>query len=261
MFAVPAALALLCLPTTGWRRVIYAVLGCGVGVAIITSEARVDVLAGVIAVIAFAGLTATGRAGGKTLLGIGVGVTLAVTVLSVVIADTQPGSFSRYESISNPKEALVTAYNYRGSVIAEVPKYAVKIPFGAGFGSRGPAGSFGGGKQNEFNGESEPTYLQIEVGLPGLIVMTGFNLALLFISLTRIRVVADRETRIMLAAIAAPLFALFAGWFAGVATATSPGSPYLWFAAGVLSWWLLGGGSRAVAAKPRPLRETRWAAT
>jgi hypothetical protein len=133
----------------------------------------------------------------------------------------------------------------------------VQIPFGAGFGSRGPAGSFGGGTSSGLNGESEPTYLLIEVGLPGLLALTGFNLILFFFSLTKIKLVPDREARIMLAAVAAPLFAIFASWFAGVATATTPGGPYLWFAAGVLSFWLLGPDREQAPARPPAVaRET-----
>jgi hypothetical protein len=77
----------------------------------------------------------------------------------------------------------------------------------------------------------------------GLAVMVCFNFVLFRLSLTKIRFVEDRETRLLLSAIAAPLFAIFASWFAGVATATVPPAPYLWFAAGILSYWLLGEGS------------------
>lgn len=240
VLAVPAALAMLGLASTPWRRLGAMVLAGGVTLAVLTSEARVEVVAGVLSVLVFAGLTAAARVGVKTLVGITVGLAIGIGAIGFIVSNTEEGAFSRYNSITSPQAAVTTAYEYRGSVIAEVPNYAVEIPFGGGFGSRGPAGSFEGGSSSGLNGESEPTYLLIEVGLPGLLVMTGFNLVLFLLSVTRIRFVPDRETRIMLAALAAPLFALFASWFAGVATATTPGAPYLWFAAGVLSWWLLG---------------------
>jgi hypothetical protein len=240
VIAIPAGLALLGLASTPGRRFAVAALLGGAALAVITSEARVSVLSAVVAVFAYAGLVLVARVGVKTLVAITLGLAVGILAIGLIVANTQEGSFSRYESISNPKEAVTTAYEYRGGVIAQVPKYAVEIPFGAGFGSRGPAGSFGGGGSSELNGESEPTYLLIEVGVPGLLVLLGFNLVLFFLSLTRIRLVPDRETRIMLAAVAAPLFAIFASWFAGVATAGSPGAPYLWFAAGLLSFWLLG---------------------
>lgn len=252
VLAVPALLAFLSLPMSPLARLGLAGLAVGVVLAVLTSEARVHVVTSVLAVIAFGVLTLAGRLGGKTLLGISVGLTIAIAAIAFVLSSTGQSSFSRYESIASPEQAVVTAYEYRGGVIAEVPNYVKDIPFGAGLGSRGPGGSFGGGSQNTLNGESEPTYLLIELGVPGLLVMLGFNLVLFYLSLTKIRLVEDRETRILLAAVAAPLFAIFAGWFAGVATATTPGAPYLWTAGGILSFWLI---ERRRRAAPSPSRD------
>jgi hypothetical protein len=82
--------------------------------------------------------------------------------------------------------------------------------------------------------------------------MLGLNLTLFYLSITRIRKIDDRETRILLTAIAAPLFAIFATWFVGISTATTPNAPYLWFAAGVLSFWLLGRGREEMQAPSPP---------
>ncbi|HVW45564.1 MAG TPA: hypothetical protein VHA76_00815 [Solirubrobacterales bacterium] len=253
VLAVPALLAFLSLPMSPPARLGLAGLAVGVVLAVLTSEARVHVVTAVLAVIAFGVLTLTSRVGGKTLIGIVLGLTIAVGAIAFVISEIGEGSFSRYSSIASPRQAVVTAYEYRGGVIAEVPDYVADIPFGAGIGSRGPGGSFGGAEKSTLNGESEPTYLLIELGVPGLAVMLGFNLVLFYLSLTKIRLVDDRETRIMLAAVAAPLFALFAGWIAGVATATTPGAPYLWFAAGILSYWLVETRKRAVPSPSRGL--------
>jgi hypothetical protein len=57
---------------------------------------------------------------------------------------------------------------------------------------------------------------------------------------TGIRRVKDVELRLLLAALAAPLFALFVMGWVGITTATTPGSPYLWFVGGTLSYWLIG---------------------
>ncbi|HKZ14498.1 MAG TPA: hypothetical protein VJL81_11710 [Solirubrobacterales bacterium] len=246
VLAVPALLAFLSLPMSPLARLGLAGMAVGVVLAVLTSEARIHVVTAVLAVLAFGALTLTSRAGGKTLLGIAVGLTIAVAAIAFVVTQTGESSFSRYESIASPQQAVVTAYEYRGAVIAEVPNYVADIPFGAGLGSRGPGGSFGGGSSNTLNAESEPTYLLIELGIPGLAVMLGFNLVLFYLSLTKIRLVDDRETRIMLAAVAAPLFAVFAGWFAGVATATTPGAPYLWFVGGIFAFWLVERRRRAV---------------
>ena len=246
--AVPAALALLGLGLRPDLRLLVAVLAVGVVLAVITSEARVHVIAALVAILAFAGLTVTSRGGVRTVIGLGVGLAVAFAALSFVFSSSEEGSFDRYQSISSPGKALTTAYDYRSGVISQVPNYITEIPLGAGIGSKGPAGSFGGtAGGRHLNGESEPTFLLIELGIPGLAVMLGFMLRLLYLSTTKIRRVGDRETRVLLTAVAAPLFALFATWFAGVSTATTPGAPYLWFAAGVLSYWLLG-----------PGREQRW---
>jgi hypothetical protein len=261
--AVPAALALLGLRLPPRTRFAVAAMSVGVVLAVATSAARTDVIAAVIAALAFAGLTVTSRAGLRAVLGVAVGVAVAYAAIGFLSSDSESGSFSRYNSIASPGQAITTAYEYRSGVIAEVPNYVTEIPFGAGLGSKGPAGSFGGGGSGKgLDSESEPTYLLIEAGVPGLLVMLGFNLTLLVLSVVRIRGVADRETRVLLTAVAAPLFAIFATWFTGITTATSPGSPYLWFAAGTLSYWLLGDGRTAAAAstaaKAATPRIPRW---
>ena len=247
VLAVPAALALLALSRGLAMRLLVSLLSVGVVLAVVTSAGRIYVVGAVVGVLAFAALTVTSRAGLRTVAGIAVGVVLAYGAVSVVLSDSDSGAFDRYQSISSPGEALGTAYDYRKATLAAIPEYVTEIPFGAGIGSKGPAGSFaGGGSGKQLNGESEPTFLLIELGIAGLVVMLGFNLRLLFLSATRIRRLEDREARTLLTAVAAPLLALFVSWLGGVATATTPGSPYLWFAAGVLSYWLLGEGSRSL---------------
>jgi hypothetical protein len=247
VLAVPAALALLGLSLNPATRIAVAILSLGVVAAIVTSAARVHVIAGVVAVLAFAGLTVTSRAGVRTVVATAVALAIAYGAVGALTSNSEEGSFDRYESISSPRQAVTTAYDYRSGVLAQVPLYITEIPLGAGIGSKGPASSFGGGGDKRgLNAESEPTYLLIELGVPGLVVMLGFTLALLYLSATRIRRIEDRETRILLTALAAPLFALFSTWFVGISTAATPGAPYLWFAAGVLSYWLLGDGRRSL---------------
>jgi hypothetical protein len=253
VLAVPALLAFLSLPMTPLARLGLAGLAIGVVLAVLTSEARVHVVTSVLAVIAFGALTVTSRVGGKTLLGIAVGLAIAVVAVAFFVNQTGESTFSRYSSIASPQQAVVTAYEYRAGVIGDIPDYMRDIPFGAGIGSRGPGGSFGGGVKSSLNGESEPTFLLIELGIPGLAVMLGFNLVLFYLSLTKIRLVEDRETRLLLAAISAPLFAMFAGWIVGVGTATTPGAPYLWFTGGIISYWLVERRRRAVLSPSREL--------
>jgi hypothetical protein len=239
--AVPAALALLGLSIGIATRFGVAALSIGVVLAIASSAGRTYVLAGIVAALAFAALTVTSRGGMRAVAAAAVGLVIAYAAFGVFSSDSEEGSLDRYSSITTPSQAISTAVDYRRATLTKIPLYIRKIPLGAGIGSSGPAGSFaGGGAGRGLDGESEPTYLLIELGIPGLLVMVGFNLTLLYLSVTRIRRIADRETRMLLTAIAAPLFALFASWFVGVDTATVPGGPYLWFAGGVLSYWLLG---------------------
>jgi hypothetical protein len=249
ILAIPAALALLGLRLRPWTRVAVIALASGAVIAIATSASRTSVIAGIVAALAFAGLTVTSRGGLRAVLAIAAGLAIAYAAVGLLASSSERGTFDRYGTITSPGEALSTAYDYRSGVIAQVPAYITEIPLGAGIGSKGPAGSFAGGNSGKgLNAESEPTFLLIELGIPGLAVMLGFNLILLFVSATRIRRIDDREARALLTAVAAPLFAIFGTWFAGIATATVPSAPYLWFAAGVLAYWLLGEGYRSLAA-------------
>src|SRR5262249_45195967 len=101
--------------------------------------------------------------------------------------------------------------------------------------SNSAGGSGGGG----LNAESEPNYAVLELGIPGLLVLIGFQIRLMVMSIG-VRRVKDIELRLLLAALAAPLFALFAMGWVGITTATTPGSPYLWFVGGTLAYWLIG---------------------
>jgi hypothetical protein len=252
LIAVPAALALLALSRGTGMRVATGLLSAGVVLAIATSQARVAVLGAIVAVIAFAALTVTSRAGVRTVVALSLTLFVAYATVNLLSSDAERGSFDRYQNISSPTKALSTAYDYRRETLARIPEYTVQIPLGAGIGSKGPAASVAGGATGKgYDGESEPTFLLIELGIPGLVVMLGFNLALFWYSITRIRRIEDRETRILLTALAAPLFALFTTWFVGVSTATVPGAPYLWFAGGVLAYWLLGEGRR-LSRSPSP---------
>ena len=245
MIAVPAALALLALSRQPRVRLATALLSFGVVLAVATSQARVAVVGSFIAVFAFALLTVASRAGLRTVIALGLTVIVAYTTISLLTSDSKQGSFDRYESISGPGQAVSTTVDYRRDTLARVPKYAVQFPFGAGIGSSGPAAGFGGEAAKELDAESEPTFMLIELGIPGLVFVLAFNLLLFYLCITRIRRIEDRETRVLLTGVAAPLFAIFSTGFVGATTATVPGAPYLWLSAGILAYWLLARGPRS----------------
>ena len=247
LLAAPAVLALLSLPGDPRLRLAAGALSVGVVLAVVTSQARVAVIATVVAIVAYLGLvssrrvvpSASRRRALRIVCGIASGVLIAYGAISVLAANTNSHLFDRYASIT-PSKVLSTAYSYRAGTIADVPNYAVAYPLGAGIGKTGPAGNTAGGTGNyALDAESEPTYLLIELGLPGLIVLTAFQLRFLGLSF-KIRRLRDLELRLLLAAVAAPLFAIFASGFAGITTASTPGAPYFWFASGILTYWLIG---------------------
>lgn len=246
MLAAPAALALLALSRKGWLRLAVGLLTVGVVLAVATSQSRTAVIGAIVAVLAFAALTVTSRAGLRMVLAIGVTGFLVYLTVGILSTGTENGTF-RYSSINSPGGAVSTAIDYRTVTVAKVPTYAVDYPFGAGFGSSGPASTFEGRAEptGPLDAESEATALLIEVGIPGLVVMFGFMGTLLYLSATRIRKVPDRELRILLTAVAAPLFAIASMWWVGSSTTISPTAPYMWFVAGVLAFWLVGDRARA----------------
>jgi hypothetical protein len=240
MMAAPALLALLALARRNRLRLLAVALSAGVVVAVLTSQARTAILGTVFALAAFAIVAAAGRGGGRALGGLAIAGIVGYFVITTLTGSTSSSAFSRYQSIA-PSKAATTAVDYRKGTLGEVPRYMKDIPLGAGIGSKGPAAKAVGerGAGAAFNGESEPTFLLIEAGIPGLVVMLGFMLYLMFLSLTRIRPIPDQELRLLLAGVAAPLFAIAVTGFVGINTATTPSSPYLWFIAGALAFWLL----------------------
>jgi hypothetical protein len=239
MLAVPAALGLLAVGGGG-VRLPAMLLSAGVMLAVATSQARVAVVGAVVAALAYAAISVTSRGAFRAVMALALAVLVTYASVSILVSNSGEGSF-RYESIA-PSKAAGTTYEYRRGTLARVPDYIRDFPLGAGIGSKGPASSVDGGYTagRSLNAESQPTFLLIEAGLPGLLVMLGFTLTLIGVSMRRIRRLGDPELRLLLAAVAAPLLAMFATWVVGVSTATTPGAPYLWFAAGILAYWLMG---------------------
>ena len=108
------------------------------------------------------------------------------------------------------------------------------------------------GNTARFNTETESNLLVLEAGVAGVLVLVLLGGRLLWLSVKRIRRFADVGLRLQLAAVAAPLAALFVLCFAGPVTVTAPSAPYLWLAAGVLSYWLPGSGNHNGAAQRDP---------
>jgi glycosyltransferase involved in cell wall biosynthesis len=240
MLAVPAALALVL--TRARARPLFLslilVLAAAVGVGVITSQARFVLISSVLAAIVFGVLASVSRRVIATFVALAVAFLVTLLTVSIVTGNSQT-PFRKYKTIT-PDRVLTTTYEYRRATFAQIPKYVTKFPLGAGIGSVGPAGGYGSAPTRgyDLNAESEPTFLLIELGIPGLLVLLVLNLKLLALALLRIHRLPDIELRLVLAALVAPLFALFAGWIVGITTASSPAAPYFWFVAGITAYWL-----------------------
>lgn len=236
------------LSTSSMRtRLLTAVLLSGAVTGIVTSAARTVILASVLAVAALFLLMATGKGRFRILVGMG---TVAVGLLIASSVFSGAGALERYESIT-PDRVVETSVA-RSSPIKLVPEYARDYPFGAGLGSVGPAGSRSQRVvDRRLNAESQFTFLVIELGITGAVLAIGAIGMLLGLCLLRIRRVRSLEARFLLAALAAPLFAQVVTFTVGIGTASTPGSAYLWFAAGVLVYWLRRDAPASSVALPR----------
>ncbi|MGA2321437.1 MAG: hypothetical protein ABSG95_11955 [Solirubrobacteraceae bacterium] len=249
--AIAGTFALLA--TMRKRRWALVLLCFGAMAAIATGLGRLQVGGGVLTVFFYAMLSlSAGRRMTRPLLALLVVLAVALPVGVVFISAVGEGVFSRYASIS-PSSAATTATTYKQGEILSIPHDLVHDPFGFGLGTAGAAGSFGGKVTEELEGhnvnsETQYNFLVDELGLPGLIVWSAFVIRLGILAVRRLRDFADLELQIYLAAVFAPLIAQFFMGFDGPVSASSSIAPYLWFAAGIGAYWLVGPG-RALAAR------------
>jgi hypothetical protein len=247
MLGLGAALALVTLAARRNEGRIGLLLCAGPPMAIISGQGRSLLIASIIALLAYAAAATTARRLLPTLAGLILGVAVIVGVVSYVASSSGTGVFDRYKTLS-PGKIKGTTSQDRGKSINRIPKFFVKHPLGYQLGAVGPAAGFaGGGTRGVSDGETEPTFLLSELGIPGFLVILGFHLHLLWLGVTRIRRL-DGEERIFVAALLSGLVGMFATWLSAATTANSPFSPYLWFAGGALSYWL----TKGVARERRP---------
>jgi hypothetical protein len=135
---------------------------------------------------------------------------------------------------------FTTTVDYRGGTLALIPDYASRFPLGKGLGQVGPATGFATkfDRANAVNGESQFTFLLVELGVAGLLIFGALQVRLLTLA-TRLRRIGDPRLRLLLAGCIAPMFAVAVSWIAGPVSATSPTAPYFWFTAGILAFWLV----------------------
>jgi O-antigen ligase len=89
------------------------------------------------------------------------------------------------------------------------------------------------------NTETQFSFLTVETGIPGMLVWAGFVITLIVLGLRRCRNEPDREARVLLAALIAPIAGILALSFISATSDSVPLSPYLWAVGGIVSYWLV----------------------
>jgi len=238
-FALGGIMALAALFTRMRYLLLAVVMAIGATTAVVTSQGRAIVVAAAVVVLAFALLGATSRGRVTTLIGFAVAAVVGVFVVQAIVGSAGSSDL-RYQGLT-PGSFAQTADSARGKSVAHIPDNIAAYPLGAGLGTAGPASGAAPGASKlagAVDAESEFSFLTIETGIAGLLVLTGFTLRLVLLGL-RCRREPDRETRLLLAAIVAPLAAILVLFFPSALTVTVPAGPYLWAAGGIVSYWLV----------------------
>jgi O-antigen ligase len=239
----PMVLALLAtgrLRTRSWPG---ALMGLGIMAGILTSESRSAMIGSVVAVLAFFALGIAGARVWRAAGALALVAAFAWLAVPTIVAHTSKGTFDRYASIA-PDKIFGTTYSYRVDDNGAVWHYVTKFPLGAGLGMTGPARDYGAGplpfqlRGEDFNGETNFNYLTIELGVPGLVVWTSFQILLLWLAMTRLRSIADPDVRTYLAGAFAPCFVILAGGLGNPTMSAPPFAPWFWLTAGLAAYWL-----------------------
>ena len=213
-------------------------------------------------VLAFALLSVIAGLGARrALAGVAAVAILAVGVVVVLIAVNGSAVIARQEALLSsrveqgqawkPKKQNIHRRQAVGS--QQDPTTLTHAPFGLGLGTGASAGGLGGHEKLTIEEEKIPaasTYnlLAVEVGLPGLLLWIGLTLSVIALGVSRLRRVADRELRIYLVAMLTTFIAFTIQGLSGPTVAVTPAGAYLWFAPGVLAYWLAGPGCAAMHA-------------
>jgi O-antigen ligase len=238
VLALTGAIALVSRGRRFAYRLAAVVLAAGAIVGIVTSQGRGVIVFAIVSVVAYAILTATSQRRVASLVGLAVAGAVCFVTVSSIVKSQGSGAF-RYESLSASK--ILTTTRTERPTPESVRRAVTLFPLGAGLGVAGPAsGSSGAGENTGTqNAENAYSFLVLETGIPGAVLLIGFTLTLVLLGAMRCRLEPDPEARALLAAILAPTAGLFVLFYGGPVTPSPPTGPYLWFAGGVVSFWLI----------------------
>ena len=216
-----------------------AAMAIGAVTAILTSQGRGVVVTGFVVIFMYALLTMTSRGRVRGLLALATAGIVAFLVVQSIVGSAGSSTF-RYEGLTADKLAQTTAEARPGNSAAIVTTMT-SYPLGAGLATAGPASGSTGGSTltRSVNAESEFTFLTLETGIAGMVLLVGFTITLLVLGIWRLRREPDREARTLLAALIAPIGGMIVLYYPSAVTATTPTAPYLWAIGGIVSYWLV----------------------
>jgi hypothetical protein len=238
------------------RYLLFAVaMAIGAGTGILTSQARSAVVCAIVGVVAYALLTATSRHRVRALLPVAIAGAVALLIVPSILGTTGQSGRFRYAGLS-PAKLVQTTNKARAGNAGKIVDMMRSYPLGAGLATAGPAAltvSGGTDLTYEVDAESQFAFSTVETGIAGMALLVGFTVMLLVLGAQRVRHEPDREARVLLAALIAPIAGILAMYYPAPLSATVPGGPYLWAIGGVVSYWLVArpADRRCAAAKPR----------
>jgi hypothetical protein len=274
VLAMPGLLALLIVG--GSRRrwfVVVCLLGALAGIA--TAASRTTVISLVVALGSYTALSLLVKLkASRALLSLAVVGVLAVTIASALIATSGSGIFKRQENlgsvvtsqvpsvVSSPvagsaeeEEEASSGGDGKTKHLSQIPGIIASEPLGLGLGSAGSVAGFGGRvvkaiEEQKVSGGSAYNLLSVELGVAGLLLWLGLTINVFVLVARRLKRIVDPQLRTYLVAVVASFAALTVQGLAGPTLAVSPAGVYLWFAPGVIAYWLAGPGRSAMAPEP-----------
>jgi hypothetical protein len=260
--ALPGLLAMLAAGRVR-RRWVVMLLAAGALLGVATSASRTSLVIAVIALLSYAGFSViAGLRVGRPLIALLAVLGLAVGVAAGFEAYSGNGIFKRQETVPKALEAESSGGKGGDSKVqlaAQLPREIFGHPLGSGLGTGAAAGGFGGKAPVTIEGQGASAQagynlVVFETGLAGLILFLGLAINVLLLAVRRLRSVQDVEVRTYLVAILAAYLAFTAAGFSGPTLAVFPGGTFLWFAPGVIAYWLAGPGRTAPSPIAGPAR-------
>ncbi len=251
--ALPFSLALF-LVWRGRRRWVAAALALSSLVGIIAGLGRLQVITGVLGVIAFVSLATVGGQSRRALVAVLTVVALAIPFGAVYVGLLRSGTFKRYETLETGSATEIATHKQGAYTL--IPHLLSVDPFGVGLGTVGAVGGFGGHVEHLLEGhgvsaETEYNLLADELGAPGLVAWSILSLYVIAVIVRGMRRIRDPELVLLLAAAFAPFCILPITGSSGPFSVSPAAGSYFWFAIGIAAYWFAGGRRDAIPSPER----------